>query len=65
MIIGMSSQSEISNCQRKRAYPSEKEALWAALDRMEVAGIDSQDLRAYQCFWCGRWHLSSKPKRRD
>jgi hypothetical protein len=49
---------EIRNCRRKRAYPNQKEAEWAALDRLEFEP-NAPKLRPYECFWCGYWHLSS------
>jgi len=42
-------------CQGKRRYPSEGDALVAAM----IAGCEPQR-RAYLCAGCGQWHLASK-----
>jgi hypothetical protein len=42
------------SCGRKRRYASEREALDAAyLIRMQ----GGEELSAYRCRFCGRWHL--------
>lgn len=49
--------TEIENCRRKRRFPSEAEAQEAANRQMRMH-LDAPDLRVYECFWCGGWHLT-------
>lgn len=60
----MAAAEEIRNCRRKRSYASEREAEWASLDRLEYEP-SAPRLRAYECFWCGSWHLSSSATERQ
>jgi hypothetical protein len=52
--------SKKRSCQHKRKYES-----WAAADHH--AGLlerrDKIEMNAYQCEFCGRWHVGHTPKR--
>ena len=49
-----------SNCLQKRAFTSENEAMKAA--ELQMLGTPSLELAAYHCPYCGKWHLTSKPR---
>lgn len=50
--------AEAMSCARKCAYSSEETAELVALRNTLASG---QDIRVYQCPFCGKWHLTSKP----
>lgn len=46
-------------CGTKRSFASEGEALDRLKRYARQGGMSAQ--RAYECPWCGRWHLTSQP----
>jgi hypothetical protein len=45
-----------SDCGSKKAYPSLRDAEKKALGFFRIFGTLS---RAYECPWCGKWHLTN------
>lgn len=45
-------------CMKKNTYPTEAAAEAMIQGREAASG---RDLRAYQCPYCGKWHLTSQP----
>ena len=51
-----------SDGQAKVRYGSRSEALSAAADRSSESGVE---LGAYQCAFCGGWHMGRRDRRDD
>lgn len=49
-----------STCENKKTFPTSRSAKDRAKEINEENGNDK--MRAYQCNWCGYWHLSSMSK---
>ena len=48
---------------RKRAYPSERKADRALASHWRKPRPGKMPVRYYPCPGCGKWHLTSEPKR--
>lgn len=58
-VTGTYGRAGHSQCGRKRAYQSKEEALSVAARNARYKCNEGAMLRAYECPYCGRWHLTS------